>query len=322
MEVLVFILQRFYWGLGAGCFMNFFFIGNYYILTNKVIFPEDLQFFNDIKNISSEISIFIFIVATLIIGMIIEGIDEIGCQSFQEKRGSMYKKKHNSEEKDIYKKLSFYGRLFFFIFRETTTIEACTKIEREEKDKERKNPIYNFMRAQENKGNATTAMQTWAKIVSKEEKSNRVYVFRDLSFMFQLMRSASLIISIISFLLFLCLLVYYILNRFDCSLLFYLALALSSITYICAMTPILFPFNDNKLIYKIIRNIIAFLSFIIFIIIIISVDRMRFLLWWYILSFFISMLFFILATHISVYFGKRYVRDVGTSYNSLCLKKQ
>lgn len=318
MNILLFILQRFYWGLGAGCIINVFIILNYHMLQNNKILPDEFSFFMNLNNFFNDF--FVFIVSIILFGIFLEGINETGCQYFKENRKPMYKKKHNPEEDNIYKKLNFFGRIYFYIFRETTTIEVCTNIDKYEKNKEKRNEVYDFLLDNQNKKDAPLSLQTWAKKIATTEKNNNIHTFKDLSFMFQLIRFSFLFISIFSFFIFSIKIINDIIEQriFFVSNFLYLSAFLLLIIFIFFITPVFIPFKERRK-YRYIFSLITFLVFISLFSFIIKYF-FNFILCWYLISLLISIIFFQLSTLIAIYFGKRYVRDVGTSYNSYKLR--
>ena len=329
MDILSFIVQRFFWGLGAGCMINLFFISNYFILVNKIYLPNDLLFIKNLANISGGMFIFLFILGTVIVGIFIGGVFEIGWRYFLNNHNSMFKKGINSRDNE-YKNFNFIGRLLYFLFQEVTTCDISTNIEKEESKKKtsadkkenEQNSLYDFMCNPNNIGDASMIMQTWAKIIAREEKSNGVYAYRDMSFIIQLMRSSFLIIFIISLILFLS--VFMSIegkNNYHYS---YLAAFLLSIIFFFVTTPILVPFKERKRLRCIFAiflfmGVFAFLLFIVFV----NCKEIKiFLLWWYLMNFFISMIAFLITGPMAIRFGKRYICDIGISYNAMQIKSK
>jgi hypothetical protein len=81
MESLLFILKRFFYSFLAGCIINFYIIIYYYIL--KYIFNEDIILFLFLDIVKSFINInpyFVFIITSILISIIIEGIVQVGVE--------------------------------------------------------------------------------------------------------------------------------------------------------------------------------------------------------------------------------------------------
>jgi ABC-type multidrug transport system fused ATPase/permease subunit len=199
MEALKYILKRLFWSLGGGCVFNIFIIINYYVSIEKIELIDEMLFIRNIETITTSTFGWLFVISMVFVSIIFYGIYETGCQTYVHTCKYMYRKNNDTKEKNIYKKLKWWGKLYYFIFRETTTIETCAKIKKEEDAKEvaERDSNFAFMYDSESK-TAVKGMQEWAKRIAKKEKNNEVYRFRDFSFLVQLMRFAFLIVSVIS----------------------------------------------------------------------------------------------------------------------------
>jgi hypothetical protein len=257
MEIISFIIQRFYYSLGSGCIINLFVLLNFFVLVKTEIVPEK---FLDMVSKPEMLSHFVFIVLMILIGIIIEGIEEAGFQYYKELYDA---KKLYKQTKQGRKKLTLKGKLLWFFFRKSTVVEACLYYWKKENNdgKIPPNSIYAFMCDPDSSG-PVTALWTCAKRIVQKEKSGNVNRFKDLSFMIQLVRISFLFITV-----------------------FNIAAAL--------VTAVLWGITLND-------NLITLGVF-------------------YLLSLVVSILVCAITTPIAMFFGKRFVRDVGSSYNALMI---
>ena len=110
-----FILQRFYYSLASGFIINLFVILNFYVLDKKDFLPRYIKFIKDIS-MPEILSVVIFIIAVIMVGIFIEGINE-SCFQYYGKLHSARKafvpKKRNPEEN----RRTFLAFLLWHIFR-------------------------------------------------------------------------------------------------------------------------------------------------------------------------------------------------------------
>ena len=195
-----FILQRFYYSLASGFMINLFVMLNFYILDKKDYLPRYIKF---IKGISMPeiLSVVIFVIAVIMVGIFIEGINESCFQYYgklHRERKAFVPKKRKPEEK----RRTFIAFLLWHIFRRVGIVEAClsfTDKSIEDKLKKHwKNPIYEFM-CDHNYTDPNEAMFTCEKVFVSKNIKSEMNMYKSFSFIIQLARVSFLLISIICF---------------------------------------------------------------------------------------------------------------------------
>jgi hypothetical protein len=214
MEGISFILQRFSYSLFSGCIINFFILLNYTVLVKTKVLPEKL--FGDIK-FTDSINLLIFIITAVLFSIFIEGICEVVIQTYSkiynEKKAltpKLFKKKKdkNNEtetdtdkatetENDKDKRRTFFAFILWHMCRKISGLEACS-FYHQSKDVHGEN-IKKLMSVTKST-TAYDAVYIGSKKIAKEEKSQNIYRFRDLSFILQLLRVSFLFIGLLSFL--------------------------------------------------------------------------------------------------------------------------
>ena len=196
-----FILQRFYYSLASGFIINLFVILNFYVLDKKDFLPRYIKFIKDIS-MPEILSVVIFIVAVIMVGIFIEGINESCFQYYGKIHGeekAFVPKRRKPEEK----RRTFIAFLLWHIFRRVGIVEACLSFaKKDEKDpfkKHSENPLYDFM-CDHNYTNPNEAMLTCEKFIISKNIKSEVNMYKSFSFIIQLARVSFLLISIISFL--------------------------------------------------------------------------------------------------------------------------
>ena len=277
MELLIFILERFYYSLASGLIINLFIMLNFYILDKKDFLPKYLRFIKDIS-LPENVMIVIFIIAVIMVGLFIEGVYESCFQHYK----TLYDKKKlyvPKRRKPEVNRKTFLGFLLWHIFRRVGIVEACwsfkIKVEKnkDDKDKEvvkykehKENPLYEFM-CDHKIGDPNVALLTCEKVIVSKNIKSEINMYRSFSFITQLARFSFLIISIISFL---------------------------------AMLVIAILWGIDKIFWCVDRW-----------------EAFKDLFLFYLIGFVISFLIVIISTQTSFDLGIRYARDVGRWYRAI-----
>lgn len=200
MEVLAFILQRFYYSLASGFIINLFVIFNFYVLDKKNLLPRYIKLINDIS-MPEIVKVVIFIVTVIIVGIFIEGINESCFQYYK----TLYDKKKiyvPKRRKPKENRKTFLGFLLWHIFRRVGIVEACLsftdKSIEDKLERNWKNPLYDFMR-DHNFTDPEKAMLTCEKVIVSRNIKSEINMYRSFSFIIQLARVSFLLIAVICF---------------------------------------------------------------------------------------------------------------------------
>lgn|GEM_PF-6010099 len=215
-----------------------------------------------IETISEGLAVMVFILIALLIGIVIEGINEMGFQRYTElsEQKLLYKPKMKNPEA---KQKTFVAFLLWHIFRKVGVIEACIHYWKKEKNEEGKipeNSLFAFM-CDPNSNGPVPALTTCARYIESKEKNNSVNRFRDMSFICQLARFSFFCIAILS---------------------------------LSALIIVAIVWCTGK-----------------------AAEELKYLFLIYLTGAILSVLLNTLLTKIAIYFGRRYIRDIGRAYNSI-----
>ena len=185
-KILSFVFNRFFFSFLSGCIINIYLIIYYQVLkkTNPLF-----SFYSIISGANLNPS-FVFIIATIIFSLIIEGIATVGNEYYLD----IIKGKRNVKSK----KFKIRKYLLNYIFKKSTISLACDYFLNDGKDE---NPMDTFI-ADSNKlfNELYYSVNMCARIIDIKYKEINIYRYRDLSFIVQLMRLSFFCISIFSFL--------------------------------------------------------------------------------------------------------------------------
>lgn len=181
MEGLGFILLRFSYSLFSGCIINFFILLNYFVLVKNNILPKNL--FEGIS-LPYSFSFLIFIITAVIFSIYTEGLCELVFDKYKELdiENKIWKPKIFKPNE---KRRTFFGFLRWNINRKFTIVEACSYLSKENSNDGE--AMRKLMRDTDCKI-PYEAVYIGAKRIIKEEKSQNIYHFRDISFILQLLR--------------------------------------------------------------------------------------------------------------------------------------
>jgi len=195
MEALAIIIQRFLYGLISGYILSLFFLFSFFVLDQTNLLPDLLGFMSGMFAYSGILILF-FVITTVLLGILFEGIFE----ALDQYSMKLDKKKNASAK---HEKRSFPTFLLWYIFRKVGMVEACRFLAEEKKsgetEKYERYLIDVFMNDAKT-DNPSEALWICEKYIESKCRGSGLTRYKELSFVLQLARFSFLCVSVMSLL--------------------------------------------------------------------------------------------------------------------------
>jgi len=196
MEALAIVIQRFLYGLISGCILSLFFLLSFFVLDQTNLLPDLLGFMSNMFA-HSGVLILLFVITTVLLGILFEGIFE----AFDQYSMKLDKKENASAK---HEKRSFPALVLWYIFRKAGMVEACRFYAEEKKNDEAKKYeryLIDVFMNDTKTDNPSEALWICEKYIESKCKGSGLTRYKELSFVLQLARFSFLCVSLLSLLI-------------------------------------------------------------------------------------------------------------------------